>query len=68
MAEAEERGWKPRIRLVEVVCRGFVGKSVLSLLTELGIRVQSLKQAVNNVADTVAGSSDLLWMRRKVSE
>ena len=39
-AEAEQRGWKVRICPVEVGCRGFVAKSVVSLLRELGVSVQ----------------------------
>lgn len=38
--------------------RDFVGRSVLSLLSELGIKGWILKQAMKNMADTVVSSSE----------
>uniref|UniRef100_A0AAV2MTV2 Uncharacterized protein n=1 Tax=Knipowitschia caucasica TaxID=637954 RepID=A0AAV2MTV2_KNICA len=37
-AGAEQHGWKAKIFPVEVGCRGFVGKSTIRLLQDLGIR------------------------------
>ncbi len=48
----------------EVGCRGFLGKPALPLQT-VGRRGQTLKQAVENMADTAA--SERLWVRRKVN-
>ena len=45
-AEAEQRGWKVRICPVEVGCRGFVAKSVVSSLRELSISGQSVRKRV----------------------
>lgn len=46
--------------------RGFVGRSVFSLLTEVGIKGWSLTQAMKNMADSAASSSKWLWVRGKV--
>jgi len=43
-AEAEQRGWKVRICPVEVGCIGFVAKSVVSLLRDVGISGQSVRK------------------------
>lgn len=42
-AVAKEHSWNAKVCLVGVGCRGVVGRSFLSLLTELDIRGQSLK-------------------------
>jgi len=36
--EADQRGWKVRVRPVEVGCRGFLAFSTTRLLKEFGIR------------------------------
>ena len=64
-AEAEQRGWRARVRPVEVGCRGFVAKSVIALLTELGIRGRCLKLAVSNMSLAAERASEWLWLRRK---
>ena len=64
-AEAEQRGWKARLRPVEVGCRGFVAKSVFALLTELGVRGRSLKLAIRNMSQAAERASEWLWLRRK---
>ena len=56
-AEAEQRGWKVRICPVEVGCRGFVAKSVVSLLRELGGSGQSVRKIVKEVSDEAVKSS-----------
>lgn len=57
-AEAEECGWKSMVHPLEVSSRGFAGRSVSSLLSDLGVRGRSLKQAVRNMANTAASSSE----------
>ena len=47
--ESEHRGWKVRICPVEVGCRGFVAKSVVSLLRELGISGQRVRKIVKKM-------------------
>ena len=66
-AEAEQRGWKVRICPVEVGCRGFVAKSVVSLLRKLGISGQSVREIVKEVSDEAVKSSQWIWIRRNSS-
>ena len=62
--EAEQRGWKVSICPVEVGCRGFVAKSVVSLLRELGVSGQSVRKIVKEVSDEAVKSSQGIWIRR----
>ncbi len=62
--EAEQRGWKVRISPVEVGCRGFVARSVVSLLRELGGRGQSVRKIVKEMSDEAVRSSQWIWIRR----
>ena len=66
-AEAEQRGWKVRIRPVEVGCRGFVARSAVSLLRELGGRGQSVRKVVKELSDEAAQASQWIWIRRSNS-
>ena len=66
-AEAEQRGWKVRICPVEVGCGGFVVKSVVSLLRELGASGQSGRKIVKEVSDDAVKSSQWIWIRRRSS-
>ncbi|KAI3354735.1 hypothetical protein L3Q82_004569 [Scortum barcoo] len=50
-ADTERRGWKTKVYPVEVGCRGFVCRSAIRLLKELGIRGQALRQAVNSLSN-----------------
>ena len=61
-AEAEQRGWKVRICPVEVECRGFVAKSVVSLLRELGVSGQSVRKIVKEVSDEAVKSCQWIWI------
>ena len=63
-AEAELRGWKVRVCPVEVGCRGFVARSVVSLVRELGASGQSVRKIVKDMSDEAARSSQWIWMRR----
>ena len=66
-AEAEQQGWKVRICPVEVGCRGFVAKSVVSLLRELDVSGQSVRKIVKEVSDEAVKSSQWIWIRRSKS-
>ena len=48
---------------VEVGCRGFVAKSVVSLLRELGVSGQSVRKIVKEVSDEAVKSSQWIWIR-----
>ena len=52
---------------MEVGCRGFVAKSVVSLLRELGISGQSVRKIVKEVSDEPVKSSQWIWIRRSNS-
>jgi len=47
--------------------RGFVAKSVVSLLRELGISRQSVKKIVKEVSDEAVKSSRWIWISRSSS-
>ena len=48
-------------------CRGFVAKSVVSLLRELGVSGQSRRELVKEVSDEAVKSSQWIWIRRSNS-
>ena len=66
-AEAEQRGWKVRICPVEAGCRGFVAKSVVSLLRELGVSGQRVRKIVKEMSDEAVRASQWIWIRRSNS-
>ena len=56
-AEAEDCGWKARVRPVEVECRGFVAGSTAKPLREVGVRGQAHRQVIKERADTAERTS-----------
>ncbi len=62
--EAEDRGWRVKVRSVEVGCRGFVASST-KLLSERGVRGQAHRRAIKELDDTAERTSDQLWMKRR---
>lgn len=62
--EAEQRGWKSKVCPVEVGCRGFVGKSTIRLLKELGVRGQTLRQTIKALSGAAEEASRWLWVKR----
>ena len=52
---------------MEVGCRGFVAKSVVSLLRELGVSGQSVRKIVKVVSDEAVRFSQWIWIRRSSS-
>ena len=63
-ATAEDRGWKAKVRPVEVGCRGFVASSMAKLLREVGVRGQAHRQAMKELANTAEEASYWLWLKR----
>ena len=63
-AEAEDNGWEARVRPVEVGCRGFVATSTAKLLRELGIRGQTHRKAIKELANIAERTSHWLWLKR----
>ncbi|KAL1263729.1 hypothetical protein QQF64_006468 [Cirrhinus molitorella] len=64
-AEAEGRGWNVKVWPVEVGCRGFVARSTTRLLKEVGIRGQSQRRAIKELANVAEQSSHWLWLKRR---
>ncbi|KAK0145573.1 hypothetical protein N1851_015527 [Merluccius polli] len=62
--EAAQRGWSVRLRPIEIGARGFVARSAISLLSELGIRGRSLRQVVSSMSLAAERASEWLWVRR----
>lgn len=56
-ADVEQRGWKAKVCPVEVTCRGFVGKSVIKIIKDLGITGQAQGQAVKALSSAPEQSS-----------
>ena len=52
---------------MEVGCRGFVVKSVVSLLRELGVSGLNVRKIVKEVSDEAVKSSHWIWIRRSNS-
>ena len=52
---------------MEVGWRGFVAKSVVSLLRELGVSGQSVREIVKEVSVEAVKSSQWIWIRRSNS-
>lgn len=51
-ADAEKHGWN-------------VGRSATTLLKDLGIRGQALRQAINSLSNSTEKSSRWLWLKRR---
>jgi len=62
--EAAKRGWSARLRPIEIGARGFVARSAIGLLSELGICGRSLRQVVSNMSLAAERASEWLWVRR----
>lgn len=63
-ADAEQRGWKSKVCPVEVGCRGFVGKSTIRLLKELGVQGQTLRRTIKALSGAAEEASRWLWVKR----
>ena len=63
-AEAEDNGWRVKVRPVEVGCRGFVASTMAKLLREVGVRGQAHRQAIKELAKTAETTSHWLWLKR----
>ena len=50
--DSAEKGWICHVIPIEVGCRGFIGHSVISFLSKIGITSRSLKVASNRLQTT----------------
>ena len=66
-ADYVEKGWVCHVIPIEVGCRGFLGHSVISFLSKIGIIGRSLKVASYCLQITVQYASSWIWSRAKSS-
>ena len=59
-ADCVEKGWICHVILIEVGYRGFLGHSVISFLSKIGITGRSLKVASNRLQTTAQYALDLV--------
>ena len=64
-ADCVEKGWICHVIPIEVGCRGFLGHSVISFLSKIGITVCSLKVASNRLQAAAQYASSLIWSKAR---
>ena len=62
-ADCMEKGWIYHVIPIEVDCRGFLGHSVISFLSKIGITRRSLKVASNRLQTAVQYASSWIWSK-----
>ena len=62
-ADCVKKGWICHVIPIEVGCRGFLGHSVISFLTKIGITVHSLKVASNHLQTTAQYALRWIWSK-----
>ena len=65
--QCEDKGWQCCVAPIEVGCRGFVSRSVLSLLKRLGLRSKATQQLVKSLQESAESSSSWIWLGRHTS-
>ena len=65
ISECKERGWKVNYHPVEVGCRGYATKSLLTFLSRIG--VTNRKKLAGDLTETATRSSAWIWSRYKAS-
>ena len=58
-----EKGWICHVIPIEVGCRGFLGHSVISFLSKIGITGRSLKVTSNRLQTAVQYASSWIWSK-----
>ncbi len=66
-ADVQQRGWKAKVRPVEVGCRGFIANSTSRFLKEMRVRGKANRQAVKDLSRAAENGSQWLWMKRRDS-
>ena len=64
-ADCVEKGWIFHVIPIEVGCRGFIGHSVISFLSKIGITGRSLKVASNRLQTTARYASSWIWSKAR---
>ena len=62
-ADWVEKGWIYHVIPIEVGCHGFLGHSVISFLSKIGITCRSLKVASNHLQTTAQYASIWIWSK-----
>ena len=62
-ADCVEKDWICHVIPIEGGCRGFLGHSVISFLSKIGIPGSSLKVTSNHLQTTVQYASSMIWSR-----
>ena len=62
-ADSVEKRWICHVIPIEVGCRGFIGHSVISFLSKIGITGHSLKVASNRLQNAVQYASRWIWSK-----
>lgn len=65
--DTEHHSWKTMVCLVEVGCRGFIGKSTTRLLKNMGIHGQAQRQAIKALSSAAQQASWWFWIKQKDS-
>ena len=64
-ANCMEKGWICHVIPIEVVCLGFLGHSVISFLSKIGIIGCSLKVASNHLHPMAQYASSWIWSKAR---
>ena len=64
-ADCEEKGWICHEIPIEISCRSFIGHSVISFLSKIGITGRSLKVASNRLQTTAQYASSWIWSKAR---
>ena len=62
-ADCVEKGWICHVIPIEVGGRGFIGHSVISFLSKIGITGRSLKVASNRLQTAAQYASSWIWSK-----
>ena len=62
-ANCVEKGWICHVIPIEVGCHGFIGNSVISFLSKIGITGRSLKVASNRLQTAAQYTSSWIWSK-----
>ena len=64
-ADCVEKGWICHVIPIEVGCRGFIGHSVISFLSKIGITGSSLTVATNRLQTAAQYASSWIWSKAR---
>ena len=64
-ADCMEKGWICHVIPIEVGCGGFIGHSVISFLSKIGIPGRRLKFASNRLQNTARYASSWIWSKAR---